>query len=401
MNRFLFLISIALFVLSPALCRQAPTTHKQEGPASTTFTIQLKYVKLDFPGRSTNTCIAVFSDGRFHLEQAWLGSFPDSGLQIFEGSLGGDTLKSLSAILAAEEFRRLRASDIAQTTYQGQVIWVIVPYQGQVIWVIVPRSEETQAFFLVGREGMPKQDPKPLPPSIEPLVEWIQGTRKAIDKRKIFLIKGAKPVNCWLSKSWPTTIPAQQVQPQDAGRIASEEGRFEAPSIPHSPETGDQQSLKPLDEKKLYSGTVTFVESSAAELAETIPELRGLKPAQDQEELPVLLGRIGDKAVGLFHKMPNLICHEKVIETRQGRKLGRLQFDYLILAHHTSEAVSLEEYRVDLRDKVLATPHTPDAGTTSVSTSVTDLRRKSDEASARNSGGLPLSEGFAYKWVHF
>jgi hypothetical protein len=54
-----------------------------------------------------------------------------------------------------------------------------------------------------------------------------------------------------------------------------------------------------------------------------------------------------------------------------------------------------------LRDKVLATPHTPDAGTTSVSTSVTDLRRKSDEASARNSGGLPLSEGFAYKWVHF
>jgi hypothetical protein len=149
---------------------------------------------------------------------------------------------------------------------------------------------------------------------------------------------------------------------------------------------------------------MTFVDSSAADLQKTIPELRGLKPAQDQDELPILLGKIGDKAVGLFRKMPNLICHEEVLETRQGRKLGRRDFDYLILAHPTREAVTLEEYRVDLRDKMLVTPdaHSPDAPTRSVSASVfTDLRRKSDEASARNSGAPPLSQGFAYKWVYF
>jgi hypothetical protein len=383
-NRFLFFVSIALFVLSPALCRQGPTTPKQEGPVPAAFAIQLKYVKLDFP-RRTNTCIAVFSDGRFHLEKAWSGSFPDSGSQIFEGSLDRETLKSLSAILAAEDFRRVGTFDVGQMTNQGQIIWAIIP-----------RSEETQEFFLVGRAGMPTQYPKPLPASTKPLIVWLEKTGKAIEKQKIFLIKRPRPVNCWLPTAWPTTIPAQQAQAQ--GGVASQDRRSETASTPNSPATGDQ-SLKPLEEKKLYSNTATFVNSSADELLETIPELRGLKPVQNQEELAGLLGRIGDKAVGLLQKMPNLICHEKVTEARQGRQLGRLEFDYLILAHHTSEAVSLEEYRVDLRDKLLAAPNAPDVGTATVS--VTDLRRKSDEVSSRHSGGPPLSEGFSYKWVHF
>jgi hypothetical protein len=139
-------------------------------------------------------------------------------------------LESLSAILAAEQFRKLRAVDVGQTTYQGQVIWVIVP-----------RPEETQAFFLVGREGMPKQDPKPLPQSIKPLIEWIGETRKQIDKRKTFLIKGANPVNCWLPRSWPTARPSLQAQGQNAGRTINEETHSEAASIPANSETNDQQ----------------------------------------------------------------------------------------------------------------------------------------------------------------
>jgi hypothetical protein len=71
-NRFLFFISLPLFLLSPALCQQASTTRTHEGPApGASFTIQLKYVKVDFPGRNTSTCIAVFADDRFHFEQAW------------------------------------------------------------------------------------------------------------------------------------------------------------------------------------------------------------------------------------------------------------------------------------------------------------------------------------------
>ena len=383
MNRLLLFISIVSFVLSPALCRQAPTTPKQEEAASTKVIIQLRYVKLEPPGRSTDTCIAVFSDGRFHLEQAWQGSFPDSGLLIFEGTLAADSLKSLSTVLATEEFRKLRTPDTREWTDQGEVIWAIVP-----------RSEETQAFLLVGREGTAYHASKLLPSSIRPLIDWIKETRKGIDKRKSFLVKGAKPVNCWLAKSWPTT-PAQQDQAHAADGVANEEKRSEAPSTPYDPGTNGQQRPGAVDEKKLYSSVVTFVEYSATDVLEAIPELRGLEPAPDQDELPVLLERVGDRAVGLLLKMPNLICHEKVIETRQGRKFGAREFDYLILAHHTSEAVSLEEYRVDLRDKLLAAPDSR------VSASLSDLRRKSDEASARNSGGLPLSEGFAYKWVHF
>jgi hypothetical protein len=135
-----------------------------------------------------------------------------------------------------------------------------------------------------------------------------------------------------------------------------------------------------------------------------IPELRGLIPAQSQGELPALLDKIGGKAVGLFRKMPNLICHEDVTETRQGRKTTRRKFDYMIVAHQINGVVTLEEYRVDLRDKLLDSRNVYDSNASPTSTSGSvwsDLRRKSDEASARNAGAPPLSEGFAYKWVHF
>lgn len=391
MTRLLIFLVASLTVLAlPPERQSVPTTRNDEG---TSFIIQLKYVKLDLRGRNTNTCIAVSRDGRFHLERAWWGSLPGTGLQIFEGSLAVENVKLLSAILAAEDFKKLEAYDVGQATYQGEIIWAIVP-----------RSEDIQSFFLVGRAGMPMQEPRPLPQSVSPLIEWTQQTAKEISGRKSLLVKGAQPVGCWLQRSWPTAKPAQQVQAQSTGISTGEPTRSEKPAVPDESEAISPPDVQVTDEKKLYSNAVSFVDLPAAELQKAIPELQALEPAQSQEELPILLGKIGDKAVALFRKIPNLICHEEVIESRQGRKLGRRDFDYLILAHHTVEAVSLEEYRVDLRDQPADTrdAHNPNTSTANESASVlNDLRHKSDVASARNAGAPPLSQGFAYKWVHF
>lgn len=102
--------------------------------------------------------------------------------------------------------------------------------------------------------------------------------------------------------------------------------------------------------------------------------------------------------------MPNLISHEEVIQKQPGRKPTRQRFDYLILSHRAQDAVTLEEYRVDLNSSLPVRSDASERGAVATSSSETawsDLRHQSDEASARIAGAPPLSQGFAYMWVHF
>jgi len=148
--------------------------------------------------------------------------------------------------------------------------------------------------------------------------------------------------------------------------------------------------------------SATFVDFTLPELLKAIPQLRGLKPAKDQEELPTLLAKVGDTAESLFHKMPNLISHEEVLQSRNGAKATRQDFEYLILSHRNEDNVALDEYRIDLQSKG-QTPgeaYNPSAVITGGAT-LADLERWTLEASAHNKESLPLSQGFANSWVHF
>jgi hypothetical protein len=151
--------------------------------------------------------------------------------------------------------------------------------------------------------------------------------------------------------------------------------------------------------------TTNFVSFSVAELQQVVPELRGLKPAKDQMALPTLLDRVGDRTVDLSRRIPNLISHEDIFESERGAKTRREQFSYLILARRDPEAITLEEFRVDL--KTGASLETDDPRTTGAPVSSDSsprwdkLAHASLQTNARASGGPPLCQGFASMWLRF
>jgi len=136
-----------------------------------------------------------------------------------------------------------------------------------------------------------------------------------------------------------------------------------------------------------------FTSCTIPSLYEAIPELKGLKPAANQNDLPALLDKVGNETFGIARKTPNLISRETVIESRQGEGPIRREYDYLILARVQGEEVGLSEFRTDLNsgDKF----QTDEVTTKDLSI------RSVHQLTNSPSGRPPLSQGFATSWVHF
>jgi len=100
-------------------------------------------------------------------------------------------------------------------------------------------------------------------------------------------------------------------------------------------------------EKTLYANAKPYVELSTADLKNALPELQELEPALNQDELPALLKKTGDKTRDLLHNMPNLIAHERLLTQRGSKgKPWRQEYEYLILSTvDKSNATVFNEYR--------------------------------------------------------
>jgi len=131
------------------------------------------------------------------------------------------------------------------------------------------------------------------------------------------------------------------------------------------------------------------------ELIKSIPELRGLDPAKNQDQLSDLLTKIGDEAELLFHKMPNLLSHEEVLQSRNGARPMRQDCGYLILSHPTEKDVALDEYRFELQNKSQPPEEAfnPASVITGGAAVLADLERRSIEASTRNKGAFAAQPG--------
>ena len=154
-----------------------------QAQAQPTFVVKLKYVRLDLPRSSSDSCLVVFPDGRFHLEQA--SDYPPSKAEIFEDSVTKDSLESLRTLLMAEELKSL------QTLREGAKI-----AQGEVVWVLIPRGDAFQKLTFVGLVGSAAQPSQKLPTALEPLLNWFHTTIKGVKQQKLGALKGAKPTNC-------------------------------------------------------------------------------------------------------------------------------------------------------------------------------------------------------------
>jgi len=138
--------------------------------------------------------------------------------------------------------------------------------------------------------------------------------------------------------------------------------------------------------------------SPIVELQLTIPELKGLNPAPDQEKLSELLDKVGAKTLEIARNTPNLISRENVIQSQQGVGETRRDFDYLIVTRAERDIVGLNEYRVDLKtgEKFQTDNEMKDEKST-----LADLERASHDLGASQNGRPPASQGFATAWVYF
>ena len=100
-----------------------------------------------------------------------------------------------------------------------------------------------------------------------------------------------------------------------------------------------------------------YLDAPPAQLVERIPELKKLEPAPDQQELPVILQKMGRSEDDFVRDVGDLIAHEYVTQEKLNAKgdikaKEHSQDDYLIL-HHGNEWGASAEYRMDKKGKRL------------------------------------------------
>jgi hypothetical protein len=129
-----------------------------------------------------------------------------------------------------------------------------------------------------------------------------------------------------------------------------------------------------------YLNAKPLLDYPLKDLLRAVPELRGLEPAANQDNLASILDKAGKVTEDLLESMPNLLSHEEVTQQKL-RAPGsimdhrRLQFDYMILRHQQNANVDLDEYRAG-----------PDGSAL--------------EAEGLDEGYM-LTRGFASEWLHF
>lgn len=107
--------------------------------------------------------------------------------------------------------------------------------------------------------------------------------------------------------------------------------------------------------------TRPIVELSERQLHRLYPELSGLKSADPQTDLSMILQHVGANEDAFLRNVPNLTAREDVVVHQQAQtEIGGAdrtfpvfsgRYTYLVLAHRESDGVHLVEYRTDLKGK--------------------------------------------------
>lgn len=105
-----------------------------------------------------------------------------------------------------------------------------------------------------------------------------------------------------------------------------------------------------------YQNAYTLIDMPSEELVEALPELRGLLPAADQQELPRILSEVGKTVEASYQKFIEIIANEQVTQKQYGAN-GHLEttihheFSYLILPRYDAGLMRIDEYRTGIDGK--------------------------------------------------
>ena len=117
----------------------------------------------------------------------------------------------------------------------------------------------------------------------------------------------------------------------------------------------DQQKAEAVVVRKSH------VDQSVENLALTVPELKGLEPAKDQQQLASILAAVGKNVDEFFRNFQSTISLEQIHQEklRNNGEVGETldqKFDYLCLTPAEKWGPSISEYRADSSGRP-ATPH--------------------------------------------
>lgn len=126
-------------------------------------------------------------------------------------------------------------------------------------------------------------------------------------------------------------------------------GAANGDTLAHKPETLNSDPSSSSDQFD-YANT-PYMDLRLAQLVERIPELKNLQPAPDQQELPTILQKTGERVDDFVRNIRDLIAHENVSQERlsaDGKTKAKESFqdNYLILPHGYEWGASAE-YRMD------------------------------------------------------
>lgn len=95
-----------------------------------------------------------------------------------------------------------------------------------------------------------------------------------------------------------------------------------------------------------------YLEEPLKQLIKRIPELQGIRPAADQQALPMILAKTGERVDEFFYNLVDLIAHEEITQAQLSRSGAVLASEavgdsYLILRHGSKKGADIDEYRMD------------------------------------------------------
>ncbi len=92
-----------------------------------------------------------------------------------------------------------------------------------------------------------------------------------------------------------------------------------------------------------------YLEDAPKQLTKHIPELKGFHPAMDQQSLPMILKKTGQRVDEFLDGVVDLVAQEEIKQERNGiRSAGKpVQDNYLILRHGEGDQAGFDEFRMD------------------------------------------------------